>query len=66
LHSLRHFHASWLINRRVDGGLELPAEVVQERVGHSGIMMTMDVYGRFFPRGDDSVKMAEAERALSA
>jgi integrase len=26
LHSLRHFYASWLINRRVDGGLELPAK----------------------------------------
>jgi integrase len=24
LHSLRHFHASWLINRKADGGLELP------------------------------------------
>ena len=24
LHALRHFYASWCINRRVDGGLELP------------------------------------------
>jgi len=24
LHSLRHFYASWLINRKKDGGLELP------------------------------------------
>src|SRR5204863_2010287 len=29
LHSLRHFYASWRINRRVDGGLELPLKVVQ-------------------------------------
>jgi integrase len=29
LHALRHFYASWCINRRVDGGLELPAKVVQ-------------------------------------
>src|SRR3984885_9703792 len=35
LHALRHFYASWCINRRVDGGLELPAKVVQERLGHS-------------------------------
>ena len=54
LHALRHFYASWCINRRVDGGLELPAKVVQERLGHSSIMMTMDVYGHLFPRGDDS------------
>jgi integrase len=24
LHALRHFYASWCINRKVDGGLELP------------------------------------------
>jgi integrase len=35
LHSLRHFYASWCINREVDGGLGLPAKVVQERLGHS-------------------------------
>jgi len=26
LHALRHFYASWCINRKVDGGLELPAK----------------------------------------
>jgi integrase len=66
MHSLRHFYASWCINRRTDGGLELPAKVVQERLGHSGIMMTMDVYGHLFPRGDDSAELAEGERALLA
>src|SRR6516165_10419878 len=35
LHALRHFYASWCINRKADGGLELPAKVVQERLGHS-------------------------------
>lgn len=30
LHSLRHFYASWLINRPADGGLGLPLKVVQE------------------------------------
>jgi integrase len=66
LHSLRHFYASWCINRRVDGGLELPAKVVQERLGHSSIMMTMDVYGHLFPRGDDSAELEAAERSLLA
>jgi integrase len=41
-HALRHFFASWCINRRVDGGLELPAKVVQTRMGHSSIVMTLD------------------------
>ena len=66
LHALRHFYASWCINRRADGGLELPAKVVQERLGHSSIMMTMDVYGHLFPRGDDSAELAAAERSLLA
>ncbi|KSV84564.1 integrase [Sinorhizobium sp. Sb3] len=66
LHALRHFYASWCINRRADGGLELPAKVVQERLGHSSIMMTMDVYGHLFPRGDDGAELAEAEKAFLA
>jgi integrase len=66
LHAFRHFYASWCINRRNDGGLELPGKVVQERLGHSSIMMTMDVYGHLFPRGDDSEELAEAERSLLA
>jgi integrase len=66
LHALRHFYASWCINRRADGGLELPAKVVQERLGHSSIVMTLDVYGHLFPRGDDSAELADAERALLA
>ena len=66
LHSLRHFYASWCINRRVDGGLELPAKVVQERLGHSSIVMTLDTYGHLFPRGDDGGELAAAERALFA
>lgn len=66
LHSLRHFYASWCINRRVDGGLELPAKAVQERLGHASIVMTMDVYGHLFPRGDDGAELAAAERTLLA
>jgi integrase len=55
-----------VINRKVDGGLELPAKVVQERLGHSSIVMTMDTYGHLFPRGDDGDTLAEAERLLMA
>jgi integrase len=64
IHALRHFYASWCINRRADGGLELPAKVVQERLGHSSIVMTMDTYGHLFPRGDDAEELAAAERAF--
>ncbi|MGD0188126.1 MAG: tyrosine-type recombinase/integrase [Roseiarcus sp.] len=64
LHALRHFYASWCINRRVDGGLELPPKVVQERLGHSTIAMTLDTYGHLFPRHDDSEELAAAERTL--
>ncbi len=64
LHNLRHFYASWCINRRADGGLELPAKVVQERLGHSSITMTLDTYGHLFPRGDDGAELEAAERAL--
>jgi integrase len=66
MHALRHFYASWCINRREDGGLALPPKVIQERLGHSSIVMTMDVYGHLFPRGDDADEMAEAERSLLA
>ncbi|UVC17088.1 tyrosine-type recombinase/integrase [Mesorhizobium onobrychidis] len=66
MHCLRHFFASWCINRVADGGLGLPPKVVQERLGHSSIMMTMDVYGHLFPRGDDAEELAAAERALLA
>jgi integrase len=64
LHSLRHFYASWCINRRVDGGLELPLKVVQARMGHASITMTADRYGHLFPRGDDGAELAAAERVL--
>ncbi|MBB4390079.1 integrase [Rhizobium leguminosarum] len=64
LHALRHFYASWLINRKEDGGLGLPAKMVQERLGHASIVMTMDVYGHLFPRSDDGRELAEAASAL--
>jgi integrase len=61
LHSMRHFFASWCINRRGDGGLELPLKVVSERLGHSNIAITADLYSHLFPRGDDSAELAAAE-----
>jgi integrase len=64
LHSLRHFYASWCINRKADGGRELPPKLVQELLGHSTITMTMDTYGHLFPRSDDGKELAAAERAL--
>jgi integrase len=64
IHALRHFFASWCINRRRDGGLELPLKVVQQRLGHSTIVMTADTYGHLFPRGDDQEELAAAEQAL--
>jgi integrase len=63
-HALRHFYASWCINRKVDGGLELPAKIVQERLGHSSIVMTMDTYGHLFPSADDGQELAAAELRL--
>jgi len=64
LHAHRHFYASWCINRRIDGGLELPAKVMQERLGHANIARTLDVYGHLFPRGDDGKELAEAQLRL--
>ena len=42
----------------------MPPKVVQERLGHSSITVTMDLYGHLFPRGDDSAELAAAEGAL--
>ena len=64
LHALRHFYASWCINRKVDGGLELPLKVVQARLGHASIQMTADRYGHLFPSTDDGAELAAAEKAF--
>jgi integrase len=64
LHALRHFYASWCINRQSDGGLGLTPKLVQERLGHATIGMTLDVYGHLFPRGDDGSELAAAEKSL--
>jgi integrase len=65
MHVLRHWYASWCINAKPTG-LGLQPKVVQERLGHSSITMTMDTYGHLFPRGEDVKELAEAETALFA
>jgi integrase len=64
LHALRHFYASWCINRKADGGLELPIKTVQSRLGHATIAMTSDRYSHLFPTQDNSAELAAAERAF--
>ena len=64
LHSCRHFFASWCINPADRGGRELSAKVVQTLLGHSSIMMTLDVYGHLFRDGSDRAELAESEKAL--
>ena len=66
LHALRHFYASWCINRTADGGLGLSPQIVQQRMGHATITMTIDVYGHLFPTADHSAEMTEAERRWHA
>jgi len=63
LHALRHFYASWCINPIAQGGQGLPPKVVQERMGHASIVMTMDTYGHLFPRDDDgkALELAAAQ-----
>lgn len=64
LHALRHYHASWLINRKEDGGLGWPAKSVQERLGHANIAITLDTYSHLFPRIEAEAEMAAAEKAF--
>ncbi len=64
LHALRHWFASWCINSKADGGLELSPKAVQSRMGHSSIQLTFDVYGHLFPATDESQALADAESRL--
>jgi integrase len=41
-------------------------KVVQERLGHASIVITSDVYGHLFERGDDGSELEEAEKLLLA
>jgi len=63
---LRHFYASFCINRKEDGGLGLPPKIVQDRLGHANLAMTMDTYGHLFPQEIDSeVEDAAVLRVIS-
>lgn len=64
MHSMRHFYASWCINRPEDGGLGLPPKVVQERLGHATINLTMDTYSHLFPRVESTDELAAAQAVL--
>jgi integrase len=59
MHALRHFFASWAIER------DFSPKRVQALLGHSSIQMTFDVYGHLFPSlEDDHAKFAAGEVAL--
>jgi integrase len=59
LHALRHFFASWAIERGFS------AKRVQALLGHSSIKMTFDRYGHLFPSlEDDHKRFAEGELAV--
>jgi integrase len=64
LHAFRHFFASWCINPQDRGGRGLSAKVVQGLLGHSSIVMTLDVYGHLFARGDDQNELTAAAKRL--
>jgi integrase len=66
LHSFRHFFASWCINPKDRGGRELPPKEAQRLLGHSSIVMTLDIYGHLFPGGGNRAELANASRLLLA
>ena len=66
LHSFRHFFASWCINPKSAGGRELPVKVLQTLLGHSSIVMMLDIYGHLFPSATDRQELALSEKLLLA
>jgi integrase len=59
LHALRHFFASWVIERGFS------PKRAQALLGHSSIQMTFDTYAGLFPSlEDDAAKFEEGERDL--
>jgi integrase len=56
-----------LTPRPTDGAnVGLPPKVVQTLLGHSSIVMTLDVYGYLFRDDGDRTELAEASRLLLA
>lgn len=64
LHAFRHFFASWCINPLESGGRQLTPKVVQTLMGHSSIVITLDIYGHLFPTGSDRSELEASSRAL--
>jgi integrase len=60
LYDLRHTHASLLLQAGV------PAKIVQERLGHSSITVTMDVYSHVIPQMDAEAAVKFADLVASA
>jgi integrase len=54
LHCFRHYFASLLINRRSDGGCGYDAKKVQVLMGHSSVMLMLNIYGHLFKSSNDS------------
>jgi integrase len=65
LHCLRHFFASWCINRRVDGGSELPLKTVQAQLGHATLTMPAHVYGNLFPSDATTTSWRKPKQGLA-
>lgn len=67
IHALRHFFASWLINEKARGGLEISLKRAQVLLGHSSLQMTADVYGHLLPaKEDEAAEFTRGEQALMA
>ncbi len=49
LHSLRHSHVAFLIEQNIQ------PLVIQERMGHSNINITLGTYGHLYAKADDRV-----------
>jgi len=60
LHGLRHTHASLLLQAGV------PAKVVQERLGHRSITITMDIYSHVTPGMDGDAALVFGRLVASA
>lgn len=65
IHALRHFFASWLINEKARGGLEISLKRAQVLLGHSSLQMTADTYGHLLPaKEDEAEEFSRGEQAL--
>ena len=57
-------HAGRISVRHSSFTRELQAKVVQTLLGHSSIVMTLDIYGHLFRDGSDRAELAASEKAL--